>query len=327
MNLRLPHSPISLFQQIDIMIISIQKFTPITIIVSFLGLGSLITANSANAYSVTFSNGDFEDSTLLDGTTGWTGTGSTDINGTYSQVAPYDTQQGIITTACPSGNLGVCQNDRNDDPGTTTGTFNLRNQDQISASPELATLQTQLGLSANAFALQREINGTPLSDTGGNPLYRTPKEGSAIFQDIQIVDDGNPADTLITFNWDFLTNDGGGSLGDKDFGFFSISGNGVEEVIVLEDSTGSIPTASGTDFVTNANTYQSESLQRNLAPGNYRIGFGVVDVDGSGYSSALAFDNFNAQEVPFEFSPALGIFIVGGIIGCDRLRRRMKIEN
>lgn len=73
------------------MSISIQKFTPITIIVGFLGLGSLITANSANAYSVTFSNNDnrnFEDSTSLDGTAGWTGIGSTEIRGTYSGVAP-----------------------------------------------------------------------------------------------------------------------------------------------------------------------------------------------------------------------------------------------
>ena len=155
-------------------------------------------------------------------------------------------------------------------------------------------------------------------------MYRIPKEGSAIFQDIQIVDNGNPTDTLITFNWDFLTNDGGGSLGDKDFGFFSISGNGVEEVIVLEDSTGSIPTASEPDFANNTNTYQPYSSQIDLEPGNYRVGFGVVDVDGSGYSSAFAVDNFNAQEVPFDFSPTTGLGLVAGLIGFHRLRRIFK---
>lgn len=307
------------------MSISISKFLSISLLAGFFSLGNLIALDSVNAYSIIFSNGNFESSNTLDGTNGWTGTGSTDISGTYSGVDFNGTNQGIITTACPSGNSTLCMNSRNDDPGTTTGTFNLRGEDQISASSEIADLQTQLGLSANAFSIPREIGGITYDGTNGNPaLYRTPKEGSAIFQDIQIVDDGNPTDTLITFNWDFLTNDGGGSLGDKDFGFISISGNGYEEVIALEDSTGTIPTSSNTNYGTNTDFYQSSSFQRSLAPGNYKIGLGVVDVDGSGYSSALLFDEFKAEAVPFEFSPTAGLVLVAGFIGIRRLRRQLK---
>ena len=302
-----------------------QKFTPIVIVASVISLGNLIALDAVNAYSITFSNGDFESSNTLDGTNGWTGTGSTEIGGNYSGVDFNGTNQGIITTACPSGNLTLCQNDRNDDPGTTTGTFNLRTQDQISASPEVADLQTDLGLSANAFSIHREIDGVTYDGVSGTPeLYRTPKEGSAIFQDIVVNNDGNVTDTQISFNWDFLTNDGGGSLGDKDFSFISISGSGYEEVIKLEDSTGNLPAISGTNYATNTATYQSESLQRSLAPGTYTIGFGVVDVDGSGYSSTLLVDNFQAEEVPFEFSPTAGLVLVTGFMGINRLRHKLK---
>jgi hypothetical protein len=307
------------------MFISIQKITPIAIIASFLSLGSLITANSVNAYGITFSNGDFENSTLLNGSNGWTGIGSTDIRGTYSGVNPSNTQQGVITTACPNSNSTFCQNSRNDDPGTTTGTFNLLGKDQLSASPEIADLQTSLGLSPNALSIFREIGGVKYDGTSGNPiLYRTPKEGSAIFQNITIGSTGNPTDTLFTFNYDFLTNDGAGSLGDKDFGFFSISGNGLQEVISLEDSTGSIPAASGTNYATNTNPYQSRSVRKTLAPGTYKISFGVVDVDGSGNSSAFLLDNFNAEAVPFEFSPTAGLGLVVSIFGLSRLRRKFR---
>ncbi len=309
------------------MFISIKKFTPITLVACFLSLGNLIAANSANAYSVTFGgNGDFESTnTSLNGTNGWNGFGSTDINGTYSGVSPSNTKQGIITTACPNSNSTFCQNSRNDDPGTTTGTFNLLGKDQLSASPEVANLQTQLGLSPNAFSIPRKIGSVTYDGTGGNPaLYRTPKEGSAIFQNITVSTTGGATDTRITFNYDFLTNDGAGSLGNKDFGFVSISGNGFEQVIPLEDSMGTIPTASGTNYATNTNPYQSRSLQRTLAPGTYKVGFGVVDVDGSGYSSALLIDNFNAQAVPFDFSPTAGLGLVAGIFGLTRLRRKFQ---
>lgn len=313
------------------MFIFIQKFTPIAIVASFLGLGNLIAANSADAYGITFGgNGDFESSTSLDGTAGWTGVGSTNIEGTYSQVEPYDSSQGVISTGCPSTAKTFCNPARNDDPGTTIGTFNLQEKDQLSASPEIHKLQDSLGLSPNALSIPRKIGDVTYDGKNDNPpaLYRTPKEGSAIFQNITVGSTGKPTDTRITFNYDFLTNDGAGRLGNKDFGFVSISainGNGYKEVIPLEDSTGTIPTASSpTNYATNTNPYQSRSLTKTLAPGDYRVGFGVVDIDGSGYSSALAFDNFNAQAVPFDFSPTAGLGLTASIFGLTRLRRKFQ---
>ncbi|VEP17956.1 conserved hypothetical protein [Hyella patelloides LEGE 07179] len=313
------------------MSISISKFAPIAIFASLFSLGNLITLDSANAYSITpVINGDFQSYTSLDGSAGWTGTGSTNIGGTYSGVDFNGTNQGIITTACPNGGTNtLCLNNRDDDPAsTTTGTFNLRTQDQISASPEIATLQTQLGLSANDFSIRREIDGTPLSDTEGNPLYRLPKEGSAIFQDITITNDNN-RNTQITFNWDFLTNDGAGSLGDKDFGFISIANPSdptFEPIVIkLEDSTGSIIGPNGDDYGSLTDTYNDGfSDDFDLASGTYRVGFGVIDVDGVGNSSALLIDEFGAKEVPFEFTPAAGVGLVLGLIGFKKLRHRFK---
>ncbi len=51
----------------------------------------------------------------------------------------------------------------------------------------------------------------------------------------------------------------------------------------------------------------------------------MVDVDNVDRSSALLIDEiYLTQEVPFEFSPALGLLIVGGMVGCDRLRRKLR---
>ena len=65
-----------------------------------------------------------------------------------------------------------------------------------------------------------------------------------------------------------------------------------------------------------------------LIPGqtyDYRVGFGVVDVDGLERTSTLLIDDIEA--VPFDFSPTLGLFAVGVLIGCDRLYRRFFSTN
>ena len=59
-----------------------------------------------------------------------------------------------------------------------------------------------------------------------------------------------------------------------------------------------------------------------LTPGNYRVGFGVVDVDGTDRSSALLVDNFDMREVPFEFSPSTGLLLIASFWGINYFRRR-----
>ncbi|AFZ37588.1 hypothetical protein Sta7437_4111 [Stanieria cyanosphaera PCC 7437] len=324
------------------MSISVKNLIRITSIASFLGLTNIIIVSPTQAYSVTFSNGDFEEPVDFSNGfgDGWEGAGNISLQGTYSSVAPYNANQAVITTACPNTiQTGECLDDdgdtlpRNDDSPTPVGTFNVSGEDQISASLENTNnLQSILGLSDNAFSIYRKIGGVTYDGTNGNPvLRRTPKEGSAIYQDITIGNDGDPIDFFIKFNWDFLTNDGAGDLGNKDYGFISItSSSGYEQVFVLEDSTGNIPTldSNDTDFATNTDPYAAyTSSNLTLTPGTYRVGFGVIDVDGVSNSSALLVDNFNVQQVPFEFSPTLGLFIIGGLFGCGRLRSRFQSNN
>ena len=46
-------------------------------------------------------------------------------------------------------------------------------------------------------------------------------------------------------------------------------------------------------------------------------------MDGIDRTSGLLLDNFMVEEVPFEFSPTLGLLIVGGMVAGDRLRRKL----
>lgn len=101
----------------------------------------------------------------------------------------------------------------------------------------------------------------------------------------------------------------------------------------MSDSSGNItsPTASN-NFVHKNTNYYSASSNRDtysvtgLAEGEYtyRVGFGVVDVDGTDRTSALLLDNMNVEQVPFEFSPSLGLLVIGGLFGGSRLRSRFK---
>ena len=214
------------------MVFSLKTLIALASITGTVGMSSLMTFDSAHAYSVNFNNGGFEDPINFNDTSfadGWEGAGDISVQGTYSTVAPCpndagNTLQGVITTACPgTSQPGECLNNRNDDTTTTLGQFNNSGNDQISSSVEIANnLQSILGLSNNSLAIPREIDGVPLTDTEGNPLFRTPKEGSAIYQDIAITDDGSSVNNFtLNFNWDFLTNDGTDILGDQDFAFVS----------------------------------------------------------------------------------------------------------
>ena len=323
------------------MSIYFQNLIRFTTFIGLIGTVNIFCGNPVLAYSLTFDNGDLETSDNLSNGTGWEGLGSADIRGTYGGVAPFpnsgsNTRQGVVTTGCSSTiQTGECTDSdgdgqpRNDDSPTSAGTYNLLDRDLFSASPEIADLQTDLGLSANSLSIFRTIDGVTYDGTNGNPvLRRTPKEGSAIYQDITITDDGSSInDFVLSFDWDFATNDGSGDLGNKDFGFFSISGNGVEEVFVLEESTGDRATLNSgdTDFANNNNNYTSYITEPlSLSPGDYRVGFGVVDADGVSYSSGLMFDNFTSAEVPFEFSPSVGLISMAGIFSLMRLRRQLK---
>jgi hypothetical protein len=210
-------------------------------------------------------------------------------------------------------------NYRQDDPlaGTSNRTFNFSGADQGDANGnnlgQTSNLQTFLGLAPNTLNIPRQ--------GGSIPGTRTPKEGSAIQQTITLT-----KDSIIKFNWNYLTNDGTHPIfGNQDYSFVTIynvnSNPSDRPVQILGDSTGNIstPISSGQTSFEKAGGYQSYDSPL-LPPGTYVIGAGVVDVDGTGISSGLLIDNF--EVVPFDFSATTGLGLVTAVFGLSRLRRR-----
>lgn len=304
-------------------------------------MGNFILTNGAYAFNVTFSNGDFE----TDLTTGWSTIGDVTRSTGIDDVNPIGgSNQAIIT------NSYKIEGDRDDDNGFTfnqSGT-NPVDADTITNNHTGDDLQTFLGLATNDLSIARspEVPDFP----------RTSKEGSGMYQDIEVTispDDVNNGTNnfQISFNWAYLTNDGQETtygLGNQDFSFISLlndpnpsgSVNATDSnyvtanITVLGDSdqTSITQPTGDDDFVqpaitTNYNISNPETFAvTGLAAGtySYRVGFGVVDVDGVDRSSALLLDEFNVQQVDFKFSPGLGLLIIGVMIGCDLLRRRLK---
>ncbi|MEM9271474.1 MAG: hypothetical protein AAGA80_00735 [Cyanobacteria bacterium P01_F01_bin.143] len=315
-----------------------NSFKSISLVTGGLLLSYVGFTNPAIAFSVTFNNSGFEDSIDFNDGNGWEGTGDTlrDSGNIFTQIAPITgSSQALITTG---------RHTETDDPNTTASTFNYSDINPVTATSDDGAdeLQDFLGLSTGALSINR-------SNSDDDTKLRTAKEGSGIYQDFTVtidqsdIDDGTNA-FYLSFNWAYLTNEPTDSrLGDQDFAFFTVFDTDTNNtpvanrsITVLDDSNDdsfTTPLDSGlTDFQeTNTSSYSNNSLYTYTSepittPGTYtyRVGFGVVDVDGLDRSSGLLLDNFQVQEVPFEFSPTAGIALMLGLLGCDRLRRRMR---
>ena len=295
-------------------------------LITIASFASLISANPASAMDLILNSG-FEDD-LND----WQTLGDTSTQSSFQGIDPLGgSRQGLLTTSCPATPFsgGECfdtqntSNFRQDDPagGNNDRTFNFSDRDQGDANGnnfgQASNLQTFLGLEANSLNIPRQ---------GGSILgTRTPKEGSAIKQEIT-VEDGS----IINFDWNYLTNDGTDpTFGNQDYSFVTIYN--VDDpladrsVQILGDSIGNITTpidAAQTDFekVGGYRFFSSEALEA----GTYVVAAGVVDVDGTGVSSGLLVDNF--EVVPFDFSATAGLGLVAGVFGLSRLRRRLKSQ-
>lgn len=289
-------------------------------------ISSFLLPNSASAVSVLFANGDFESNY-----NNWSQIGDTSTRGTFQTINPINgSNQALITNGYDT---------RIDDDATPASTFNYSGKNPVNSTtdPNASQLQTFLGLPTNSLSINRQ-------NSDDNDAFRTPKEGSGIYQDFTVTVTQADVDSgmnqlQLTFNWSYLTNDSRDSiLGDQDFAFFTLydqASNLNDRIInVLDDSSGNISyplDSSVTDFQDTNTTFYSAGNQNiyessPLAAGtyNYRVGFGVVDVDGTDRSSALLVDNVKAKAVPFGFSPGLGLGIVAIMIGYDRLRRNLK---
>ncbi len=310
-------------------------------------ISNFIAVNPVQAFSVTFDNAGFEGS----GTGGfdsWNTIGDASIQSTFQGISPTaGSYQSLITNGCSASAGDVCTdsqtNDaRNDDDFGSAGTFNYSDNNQINASfsdpanngtnQEAFKLQDFFGLDDNGLNVARE-NGMVSG-------FRTAKEGSGIQQDITIVI--SPDDVAsgmnafkLSFNYAYLSNDGTNSLfGDQDFAFLSLydKAGSPNDIIVLADSDDTLSDPTNSNFVHEETQFYTASNQfsysvSGLAAGTYTysLGFGVVDVDNVNRTSALMLDNLQiTQDVPFEFSPGLGLVLMTGLLGLDQLRRRLQ---
>ena len=317
----------------------------ISIITSTLGLAAfsnLIFANSVLSFSVTFDNGGFEES-IVNSQNGWNTIGDVTISPTIDGISPTKgSNQAIITTGYIPNNGDIV---RDDDNGLN---FNKSGNDPVNADTNSnAELQDRFGFSDNAFSIDRSAGAT-------FPGKRISKEGSGMYQDFSVTLSSGETSFNIEFDWAFLSNDGTtGSGGEQDFGFwslgqsiandgnystvFSSTGNPDDEIIVLQSSNSTpnienvTPTATTDDYLYEydytSNGRYSYSVT-GLTPGQtyyYRVGYGVVDVDGLERTSTLLIDNI--EVIPFEFSPSFGLILVASIFGFNHWSRKSQLKN
>ena len=306
-------------------------------IFSTVTLFSVIPISSVDAFSLTFQNSTFDSPGDL---SGWTAYGDASTVGdlnygtTPSVISPVSgSNQAIITNSHLEGNsTGV---DRKDDAFI----FNQSGTNPLDSDTNLNSgdLQTSLGFGANAFSIPR-VGGI------GIPEPRISKEGSALTQEFDVTLNGMEDSFTINFDWAYATNDGLDPInGESDFAFWSLGlddGAGgyttvfdgadspdspTNEVIVLASSGGSVVEGTADNVYGQGVNYSQVSYEVDTTgfiagTYTYKIGFGVVDVDGLEKSSALLLDNI--QPVPFEFSPTAGLGLVLGFLGWKRLRSR-----
>jgi hypothetical protein len=183
---------------------------------------------------------------------------------------------------------------------STTGlTFTANQRAQLTTAGVLLTKpQTEL----ESFL---GLPGGTLDNVGNGDARR----GSAIKQEITA-----KAGDVLTFSWNFLTNENTPSTRSNDFSFFTINGMFSE----LADTTASFsqPSFPVSLFFRNQTGFQSISYQFATA-GTYTLGFGVVDVGDALVASALQIDDVQVNSIP---TPALLPGLVG--LGLGVLRKR-----
>ena len=310
--------------------------TGITLL-SFIG-GAIAFTNPAMAFGISFDNEGLEDPVNLSDGSGWEGTGDVFIDNNssnFTQVNPVEgNSQAVITTG---------RNSEIDDPNTAASTFNFSDvNDPVTATSDdgADALQDALGLPTNALSI-------PRSGSADDTRFRTAKEGSGFYQDFTITVD--PDDIAlgnnifaVDFNWSYLSNDGvvDSRFGEQDFSFFTIydtsSSTSDRSINILDSSGGNVnvPHSDGSNFQdVNIANYDTDNVFSYISdpittPGTYtyRLGFGVVDVDGTDRTSALLVDNLNVRNIPFDFSSTGGIGVMFALMGFNYCQRKIKLR-
>ncbi|MGA9378946.1 MAG: PEP-CTERM sorting domain-containing protein, partial [Phormidium sp.] len=163
----------------------------------------------------------------------------------------------------------------------------------------------------NYAALEQFLNTAPggLDKVGNGEVF----QGSALKQTITA-----EAGEVLTFNWNFLTNESEQNTEFNDFAFFTINGTPLK----LGDTFSSF-SSSVTPFEKETG-FKSQSYKF-LTSGTYTLSFGVVDVNDPGNNSGLFIDNVAlskpSSSVP-EPSTVLGVLVLGSLGAIRRLFRQ-----
>lgn len=126
---------------------------------------------------------------------------------------------------------------------------------------------------------------------------------------------------VITFNYNFLTNDVAPPDGHNDFAFYSLSLIGGNTPVIADELSPAkfATTGAGNPFVSETH-FQTVTINITVA-GTYTLGLGVADGTTFDTSSALLIDNISVIAVP---EPSTIGFGIAGAVLLVALRSRMK---
>lgn len=197
------------------------------------------------------------------------------------------TGSGDAVTNFNSADISTASNTIQDDFPSPIGTFNFSGTSAVDAT----TLASFLNV--------------PVSSLDPDPdNFILAFEGSAIKRDFNNV----VANTEISFNWNFLTNENGALFTD-DYAFVAID----DQIIPLADISDATQISSPFALETGVNSYNFTFPQ----DGDYTIALGVLDVFDGVDSSALSLTNLQLNPPGMTTpEPTLAIALLGlGLIG------------
>lgn len=264
------------------------------LLTTLIGLTTAYTTININSAHAAIINGSFENSFSPN----WSIIGDVERINTFSDGPTDGNFQAILTTASP-----IIQ----DDAPQPTGTFNFSGNSPTA----IATLESFLGVTSGTL-------------TPANSFFGA-FEGSAIQQTFT----ANAGD-ILTFDWNFLTNDTTSEpfpgFVDADYAFLNLVTPSGSQLITLANTDSTL--ASSSTIFNQETGYQQFSLPLNLS-GSYTLSFGVLDAGGTSNSSALLIDNVELSTQPQPTSTPepttiltlLGMGVLGGV---SRLKRPHK---
>jgi hypothetical protein len=194
--------------------------------------------------------------------------------------------------------------------GLNQAVTSLEDPGQLSTPSDIESF---LGLSSGSLQSLVPPTETPIPDVIA---------GSAIKQSLSVT-----AGEILTFNWNFITDDvtGAGQTSAPDFAFWSLRPELSNPVALANLTTGTFFATGSTDYP-NGTGYQTASYTFTTS-GIFTIGFGVMSVGDLTGKSALLIDNVKIgplSTVPEPFTAgAVGLALAISAAG-SRLRRRLR---